>query len=132
MNRKQNILYERLSREDSRADESLSIENQKMILEKYAVENGFTPFLHISDDGQTGANYARPGWQELISMVEADEVDTILLKTLDRMGRDYLRSGLYREMFRERGVRLIAVSEGYDSAMGEDDFTPFREIMAEF
>jgi DNA invertase Pin-like site-specific DNA recombinase len=131
MNRKTTILYERLSREDSRADESLSIENQKMILEKYAVENGFIPFLHISDDGQTGASYSRPGWQELIAMVEADEVDTILLKTLDRMGRDYLRSGLYREMFRERGVRLIAVSDGYDSDNGEDDFTPFREIIAE-
>lgn len=131
-NSKATILYSRLSREDSRQDESLSIENQKKILETYAVQNGFTPFLHIWDDGASGANFNRPGWQELIAKVENDEVATVLVKTMDRMGRDYLRAGLYREMFRERGVRLIAVSDGFDSALGEDDFTPFREIIAEF
>jgi DNA invertase Pin-like site-specific DNA recombinase len=131
-NSKLTILYERLSREDSRQDESLSIENQKNILESYAVQNGFTPFLHIWDDGASGANFNRPGWQELIAKIENDEVSTILVKTMDRMGRDYLRAGLYREMFRERGVRLIAVSDGFDSSLGDDDFTPFREIIAEF
>jgi DNA invertase Pin-like site-specific DNA recombinase len=132
MSKKVTILYERLSREDSRQDESLSIENQKKILETYAVQNGFTPFLHVSDDGASGANFQRPGWQELIAKVENDEVSAILVKTMDRMGRDYLRAGLYREMFKERGVRLIAVGDGYDSDLGEDDFTPFREIIAEF
>jgi DNA invertase Pin-like site-specific DNA recombinase len=132
MSKKITILYERLSREDSRADESLSIENQKKILETHAVQNGFVPFLHISDDGASGANFNRPGWQELIAKIENDEVSTILIKTMDRMGRDYLRAGLYREMFKERGVRLIAVGDGYDSDLGEDDFTPFREIIAEF
>jgi DNA invertase Pin-like site-specific DNA recombinase len=67
-----------------------------------------------------------------MSRVESGEVGTILLKTMDRMGRDYLRVGLYREMFREKGVRLIAVGEGYDSDKGEDDLNPFREIMAEW
>jgi DNA invertase Pin-like site-specific DNA recombinase len=131
-NSKITILYERLSREDSRTDQSLSIENQKKILEDYAVQNGFTPFLHLSDDGQTGTSWDRPAWQELIAMVEASEVSVILVKTMDRMGRDYLRMGLYREMFRDKGIRLIAVSDSFDSFLGEDDFTPFREIIAEW
>jgi len=65
-------------------------------------------------------------------MVERDEVGAILIKTMDRMGRDYLRMGLYREMFKDKNIRLIAVSEGFDSFTSEDDFTPFKEIMAEF
>jgi DNA invertase Pin-like site-specific DNA recombinase len=65
-------------------------------------------------------------------MVERGEVGAILVKTMDRMGRDYLRMGLYREMFKERGVRLIAVSEGFDSFTTEDDFTPFKEIISEY
>jgi DNA invertase Pin-like site-specific DNA recombinase len=73
------ILYERLSREDSRQDESLSFENQKKILEVYAEQNVFAPFLHLSDNGATGANFNRPGWQELIAKVENDEVSTILI-----------------------------------------------------
>ena len=97
VSKKVTILYERLSREDSRQDESLSIENQKMILETYAVQNGFTPFLHISDDGASGANFQRPGWQELVQKVENDEVSAVIIKTMDRMGRDYLRAGLYRD-----------------------------------
>lgn len=126
------VLYSRLSHEDARQDESLSIENQKKILEDYAVRNGFEPFLHLSDDGYSGTQWNRPGWQELIAMVERGEVSAILVKTMDRMGRDYLRVGLYREMFREKGIRLIAVSEGFDSERGEDDFTPFREIISEW
>jgi DNA invertase Pin-like site-specific DNA recombinase len=126
------ILYERLSREDLRADESLSIENQKKMLEIYAEQNGLVPYLHLSDDGYTGTNYNRPGWQELIAKVEADEVGTIIVKNLDRMGRNYLQTGMYREMFQERGVRLIAVNDGVDTFDRDDDFTPFREIMAEW
>ena len=133
MGKKQlNILYERLSRDDERAGESASIENQKAILEDYAVRSGLTPFLHLSDDGYSGTSWDRPGWQELVSRVESGEVAAIIVKDSSRMGRDYLRVGLYREMFRERGVRLICVSEGLDSARGDDDFTPFREIIAEW
>ena len=129
---KVNILYERLSRDDLLQGESLSIANQKQILETYAEQNGYTPFLHLTDDGYTGTQWARPGWQTLIEMAERDEVNAILVKTMDRMGRDYLRMGLYREFFAERKIRLIAVSEGYDSHVSEDDFTPFKEIMSEF
>ena len=129
---KVNILYERLSKDDELQGTSNSILNQKQLLEEYAERNGLIPYLHIQDDGFTGTNWNRPGWQELISMVEADEVNSIVIKDGTRLGRDYLRAGLYREMFRERGVRLIAVNDGFDSERGEDDFTPFREIMAEF
>ena len=136
MNKKITILYERLSREDSRNDESLSIENQRNMLEDYAVRNGFTPFCHLPDDGFSGTRWTRPGWRELLSKVEREEVSTILIKTMDRMGRDYLRVGMYREMFRERGVRLIAIDDNYDSNNydnnnGEDDFTPFKDIISE-
>ena len=105
---------------------------QQQLLEEYAERNGLTPYVHIQDDGYTGTNWNRPGSQELIAKVEADEVHCIVIKDNTRLGRDYLRAGLYREMFRERGVRLIAVNDGFDSERGDDDFTPFREIMAEF
>lgn len=126
------ILYERLSRDDELQGPSNSILNQQQLLEEYADRNGLTPYIHIQDDGYSGTNWQRPGWQELISKVEADEVHCICIKDGSRLGRDYLRAGLYREMFRERGVRLIAVNDNFDSERGDDDFTPFREIMAEF
>jgi len=127
------MLYCRLSRDDNDLQESNSITNQKRILEDYAVRNAFTPYEFAVDDGYSGTNYNRPGWQELIAKVENDEVSAILVKNLDRMGRNYLQTGIYREMFAERGVRLIAVNDGVDTAIGEgDDFLPFREIMAEW
>jgi DNA invertase Pin-like site-specific DNA recombinase len=126
------ILYERLSQDDLLKGESNSITNQKQILESYAKQHGFEPIIHLTDDGYSGTQWDRPGWQELITRVESGEVGTILLKNLDRMGRDYLRTGLYREMFKERDVRLIAVHDGFDSLTNDDDFTPFKEIMAEW
>ena len=132
MNKKVNILYCRLSRDDGDAQESNSIGNQKRILSDYAERNGFTPYEFAVDDGYSGTTYNRPGWQELISKVEADEVGAIIVKNLDRMGRNYLQTGLFREMFQEREVRLIAVNDGIDTFANDDDFTPFREIMAEW
>ncbi|MCL1883448.1 MAG: recombinase family protein [Defluviitaleaceae bacterium] len=125
------ILYERLSRDDELQGTSNSILNQRQLLEEYAEKNNLIPYIHIQDDGYSGTNWNRPGWQELITKVENDEVHCICIKDNTRLGRDYLRAGLYREMFRERGVRLVAVNDGFDSESGEDDFTPFREIMAE-
>ena len=130
-NEKIHILYQRLSREDGDKAESESIQNQRRILEEYAERNGFVPFINIHDDGYSGTNWNRPGWQELIAAVEAGRVQTIIIKNLDRMGRDYLRAGAFREQFRSLNVRLIAVEDGFDSDKGEDDITPFREIMAE-
>ena len=126
------ILYERLSVEDDRDNESQSIENQRSLLQDYAERHGFTPFVHIADDGYSGTKWDRPGWLELTAKVEAGEVSTLLVKDSSRIGRDHLRVGLFRELLREKGVRLIAVNDGLDSANGEDDFTPFRDIMAEW
>ena len=131
-NQKYTILYSRLSRDDGEDSVSNSIKNQRAMLEEYAERNGLAPFLHIQDDGYSGTNFERPGWTELMGMVDADEVSTILFKTMDRMGRDYLRVGMYRQDFREKGIRLIAIADNYDSFAGEDDFMPFREIMAEW
>ena len=133
-NSKLTILYQRLSKDDEQAgaNDSLSIQNQRRLLEEYAERNGMTPYKSIVDDGYTGTNFQRPGWTELMEMVEAGEVSTILVKTMDRIGRDYLRVGLFRESARAVGVRVISVTEGYDSANGDDDLSPFREIMAEF
>lgn len=126
------ILYERLSVDDDREGESNSIINQRRMLEDYAERNGLVPYLHICDDGYSGTRWDRPGWQELITKIEAGEVSCLCIKDGSRLGRDYLRVGLYREMFREKGVRLIAVNDNYDSDKGDDDFTPFREIIAEW
>jgi len=126
------ILYQRLSREDGDKAESDSIQNQRRILTEYAERNNLTPYINIQDDGFSGANWNRLGWQEIIAKVENDEVSTIILKNLDRMGRDYLRAGAFREMFKSRNVRLIAVEDNFDSDKGDDDFKPFREIMSEY
>lgn len=131
-NSKMTALYSRLSKDDLLTGESQSISNQKSLLEQYAEQNGFLNARHFSDDGHTGVDFNRPAWQEMIAEVEAGSVGTIIVKTLDRMGRNYLQTGLYREMFRERGVRLISMQEGHDSINGEDDLLPIREIMSEW
>ena len=125
-------LYSRLSKDDFLTGESQSISNQKSLLEQFAEQNGFANLRHYSDDGHTGVDFERSGWQEMMSEVEAGNVGVILVRTLDRMGRNYLKTGLYREMFHERGVRLISTQEGHDSINGEDDLVPIREIMSEW
>ena len=129
---KQTILYSRLSRDDELQGESNSITNQRLLLEEYAEKNGFVSYTHVVDDGYSGTGWDRPGWRKLIEEVEAGNVAVCVTKDLSRIGRDYLRVGLYMEMFRDRGVRLIAVNDRLDTAEGEDDFTPFRAIMAEW
>ena len=126
------ILYERLSRDDGEDGVSNSILNQRQLLEDYAKRNNLIPFEHIQDDGYSGTNWNRPGWQELIAKIDADEVGCLVVKDSSRIGRDYLRVGLLRETLREKNIRLIAVNDGIDTAGQEDDFQPFREIMAEW
>jgi len=126
-NAKLTILYQRLSKDDEQqSGESNSILNQRRLLEEYAERNGFTNCVSIADDGYSGTNFQRPGWTELMEKVEAGEVSTILVKTMDRIGRDYLRVGLFREEIKERGVRVISVTEGYDSAVDNDEVIPYR------
>lgn len=131
-NDKLTILYERLSHEDGRENESLSIEHQKEYLEEYATRNGFTNFIHRTDDGWSGTRWDRPGFLQIMEDIERGNVGQILIKDMSRLGRDHLRVGLFLEQLREQGVRLIAVAEGIDTAKGEDDFMPFRNIFAEW
>jgi len=126
------ILYERLSHEDGRENESLSIENQKSYLEEYATRNSFTNLVHLTDDGWSGTRWDRPGFLRMMDEVERGNVQTILIKDMSRLGRDHLRVGLFLEQLREMGVRLIAVAEAIDTDKGEDDFMPFRNIIAEW
>lgn len=131
-NEKLTILYERLSHEDGRENESLSIEHQKAYLEEYATRNGFTNFVHRTDDGWSGTRWDRPGFLQIMDDIGSGNVGQILIKDMSRLGRDHLRVGLFLEQLREQGVRLIAVAEGIDTAKGEDDFMPFRNIFAEW
>ena len=132
LNQKVTILYERLSVEDDRDAESQSIENQREILQDHAEKYGLLPYVHVADDGYSGTTWERPGWNGIIARIEAGEVANILVKDSSRIGRDFLRVGLFREFFREKSVRLICVTDGYDSKNGEDDFAPFRDIMSEW
>ena len=125
-------LYERLSRDDDQQGESNSIANQKKLLESYAAQHGFPNPVHFTDDGISGTRFDRPGFMALMREVEAGNVEYLCLKDMSRMGRDYLKVGQIMEILRQKGVRLIAVNDGVDSARGDDDFTPFRNIMNEF
>ena len=130
--RKITALYERLSRDDDQQGESNSIANQKKLLESYAAQHGFPNPVHFTDDGISGTRFDRPGFMALMKEIEAGNVEYLCLKDMSRMGRDYLKVGQIMEILRQKGVRLIAVNDGVDSARGDDDFTPFRNIMNEF
>jgi len=125
-------LYERLSHDDQLAGESNSIVNQKTMLEDYAKANGFPNPIHFTDDGISGTRFDRPGYLRMMDEVENGNVGILLCKDVSRLGRDYLRVGLFMETLRENGVRLIAVNDGLDTSKGDDDFTPFRNMMHEF
>ena len=127
-------IYCRLSRDDEQAGESNSIVNQKAILKKYAKEQGFRNIQFFVDDGFSGANFNRPEWQRMISMVEADQIGVLLAKDMSRIGRNYLEVGFYTEiLFPKHNVRFIAINSGVDSANQMDnDFTPFLNIINEF
>ena len=127
-------LYERLSRDDDLDGTSNSIVNQRQILEDYAVKNVFTNIRHFQDDGYSGTNWDRPGWNALIAEVEAGNVGVVIVKDMSRIGRDYLQVGFYTEvMFRQKGVRFIAISNNIDSTNAESgEFAPFLNIMSEW
>ncbi len=131
-NEKITALYERLSRDDDQQGESNSISNQKKLLEEYADRQGFTNIVHFTDDGISGTCFDRPGFLAMMKEVEAGNVEYLCIKDMSRLGRDYLKVGQIMEILRQRGVRLIAINDGVDSARGDDDFTPFRNIMNEY
>ncbi len=136
MRQSENItaLYLRLSRDDELQGDSNSIVNQKAILSKYAKEQRFPNPTFFVDDGYSGTNFDRPGWNDLLEQIENGAIKTVVVKDMSRLGRDYLKVGFYTEvMFPEKGVRFIAINNGIDSANQQDsDFTPFLNIINEW
>ena len=109
-----------------------AIANQRLILEKYAKENGFENLKFMADDGYSGTNFNRPSFKGLMLLVENGEVETIIVKDMSRFGREYLEVGRYTEIvFPNYDVRFIAIGDGIDSLYGNDDFTPFKNIINE-
>ena len=131
-NEKITPLYERLSRDDELQGESNSISHQKQMLEEFARRNNLPNPRHFTDDGVSGTRFDRPGFLAMMEEVEAGRVEAIVIKDMSRLGRDYLKVGQVMEILRQRGVRLIAINDGVDSLKGDDDFTPFRNIINEF
>ena len=126
-------LYCRLSRDDNMDSESNSIQNQKKILQKVAKEKGYTDTIFFVDDGITGTTMKRPGFQKMLTAIEAGYISAVFVKDLSRLGRNYIEVGkLTEEFFPQHDVRLIAVSDGVDSDEGDNEFTPFRNIMNEW
>ena len=125
---KYTILYGRLSQEDARMGDSNSIINQRLLLEKYAADNGFENAIFLADDGYSGTNFERPSWKKVIEMIEADEVDTLIVKDMSRLGREYLQVGQLTELYLPtKGVRFIAINDGVDSLVeSSTDFNPIR------
>lgn len=134
--KKENIgitaLYCRLSRDDGAEGDSNSVANQKRMLAKYAKENGFGNTRFYVDDGYTGTNFNRPGFQQMLEDIEMGYVSTIIVKDMSRLGRDYLQVGYYTDTyFPDRNIRFIAVNDCVDSNDGENELAPFRNVMNE-
>lgn len=126
-------LYVRLSRDDELEGESNSISNQKALLTDYAKRHKFKNVRVFADDGVSGVTMNRNGFQEMMALVEAGKVSTVIVKDMSRLGRNYLEVGQLTEtIFPMHNVHFIAVNDGVDSDRGEDDFTPFRNIMNEW
>ena len=126
-------LYCRLSRDDNMDSESNSIQNQRKILQKVAKDKGYTDTIFFVDDGITGTTMKRPGFQKMLTAIEAGYISAVFVKDLSRLGRNYIEVGkLTEEFFPLHDIRLVAVSDGVDSNEGEDDFTPFKNIMNEY
>jgi DNA invertase Pin-like site-specific DNA recombinase len=126
-------IYLRISREDSRTDESYSIANQRKLLTDVAKKMGFINLLYFVDDGITGTSRDRKEFSRMLTELEKGYISTVVVKDLSRFARDHIRADiLIEETFPENDIRLISVSEGLDTANGEDDFTPFRNLMNEW
>ena len=125
---KYTILYGRLSQEDDRLGDSNSIVNQRLLLEKYAQDNGFENTLFLADDGYSGTNFERPSWKKIVELIENGEVETLIVKDMSRLGREYLKVGELTELYLPtKGVRFIAINDGVDSLVeSSTDFNPIR------
>lgn len=126
-------LYERLSRDDDQQGDSNSIVNQKSYLTTSAADHGFAHCRHYTDDGFSGGNFERPGWKQLIADIDAGLVGVVIAKDLSRVGRDYIQTGFYTEVyFRRKGVRFIAIGNGVDTVNPiSSEFAPFMNVLNE-
>ena len=127
------FLYERLSRDDNLEGESYSIGNQKKLLTKVAKEKGYTNLVHFLDDGISGVTMDRPGFVEMIRQLEQGRAAAVFVKDLSRLGRNYIEVGrLTEEFFPEHDIRLVAVSDNIDTAEGENELAPIRNLFNEW
>lgn len=126
-------LYECLSRDDDQQGDSNSIVNQKSYLTTYAADHGFAHCRHYTDDGFSGGNFERPGWKQLIADIDAGLVGVVIAKDLSRVGRDYIQTGFYTEVyFRRKGVRFIAIGNGVDTVNPiSSEFASFMNVLNE-
>lgn len=123
-------LYMRFSKDDGQVNDSSSITTQKMMLEKYCLDNGFRIYDSYVDDGYTGLNFDRPDFQRLLTDIDDGKVNMVITKDLSRLGRDYIQTGYYSEVFfSERNVRYIAINDGFDSLKSDNDIAPFKNIL---
>ncbi len=126
-------IYCRLSRDDEVGSESMSIQNQKTYLSQYAKNNGFSDYVFYVDDGFSGTNFERPDFKRMIQDIEIGKIGTVIVKDLSRLGREYLQTGYYTEIFfPQNDVRFIAVNDGVDSDNGDNEFAPFKNIINEW
>ena len=130
---KMTALYERISREDRNEGESFSILRQKEYLETYAAANGFENCRHYTDDGFSGRNFERPGWQQMMTDIDSGKIGTVLVKDMSRVGRDYLQTGFYTEIyFKEKDVRFIAIDSHVDNSRSDSlEFAPMLNVLNE-
>ena len=127
------FLYERLSRDDNLEGESYSIGNQKKLLAKVAKEKGYTNLVHFLDDGISGVTMNRPGFVEMICQLEQGKAAAVFVKDLSRLGRNYIEVGrLTEEFFPNYDIRLVAVSDNIDTAEGENELAPIRNLFNEW
>ena len=123
-------LYMRLSKDDDGAAESASITTQRQMLRSYAAEHGYAVQDEYSDDGYSGVSFDRPEFRRMIADIEAKRVNLVIVKDLSRLGRDYITAGQYTEIyFPSKGVRCIAVNDGYDSEGPYTDIAPFKNVI---
>ena len=125
-------IYCRLSVDDGNVSDSISIQNQKELLTKYAKEKGYQIIDYYIDDGYSGTNFDRPAFKEMLYDIENKRINTVITKDLSRLGRDYLKVGYYIDTyFPDRDIRYIALSDNIDTAINEDEFIPFKNIINE-
>jgi len=127
------ILYVRLSRDDNQEGDSYSIQNQKKLLVKVAKEKGYSNLITLSDDGISGVTMNRPGFQEMVQLIEAGKASAVFVKDMSRLGRNYIEVGrLTEDFFPEYNIRLVAVSDNIDTDEGENELTPIRNLFNEW